>query len=132
MGPDRCRWGGYAARLAEREPDRWIAQVLSWKDAWWRHTLRSMHATDGMPPNRSGRGHRCLGKRRADDALQVTANERAEEPWQCTTLDRNVWHSLEVGFIARVNRVEPRSVQPIPQGRHMLEDRVSGSQEEWT
>lgn len=88
-------------------------QALTWKDAWWRHTLRSLHAVDGGSSNRLGRRHRCLGKRRWDDAIQATASERAEEHLQRTAQDTDVWNTLEADFIARVARVEPRIVHAI-------------------
>lgn len=36
--------GACPARLAERCPKIWILKVLTWCDAWWRPTLRNLHA----------------------------------------------------------------------------------------
>lgn len=48
-----------------------FGKVAMWKDAWWRHTIRSMHHTDAdLGKMRLFRGHRKLGKRRCDEAIQ--------------------------------------------------------------
>lgn len=33
------RWVGHLARLADREPHRWVCGVAAWRGAWWRKTI---------------------------------------------------------------------------------------------
>lgn len=34
------RWAGHAARLAERQPEQWIAEALTWRDAMYREATK--------------------------------------------------------------------------------------------
>lgn len=38
------RWAGHAARLAAKDPNSWVGELLSRRDAWHLKTMRSAHA----------------------------------------------------------------------------------------
>lgn len=117
------RWAGHAPWLSAREPDRLIAVVHGWRDAWWRKTLRFLHARgDTGAINRLSLGHRMLGKHPWDDAIQAMVSSETDTPWQSVAQDREQWLALEASFIAQVTCVTPVHVEDIPRGRHMLRD----------
>lgn len=70
--------------------------------------------------NRLCRGHRMLGKRRWEDAVQATVSSENDLPWQCAAQGREHGHALEASFIARVARTADSSVDEMPRGRPML------------
>lgn len=90
-----------------------------WRDAWWRHTLRMVHAGQDGRATRLHRGHRCLGRRRRDDPLQATVAVRAEMRWQEYALDRDARRGLEQAFVARVLRRQQAGLPEVPHGRHV-------------
>lgn len=59
------------ARLTQREPDRWGGIAASWRDAWWRQTIHGvLHTEADLGRMRLNRGHRALGKRGWNEAIQ--------------------------------------------------------------
>lgn len=87
--------------MAEAEPQRWMSNVLGWRDAWWRHPIRA--------PNRLGRGHRHMGKGRNDSDLDGTL-ERG-------TVAARAWHRT-----APYGGTSSRSslpVRPVDPRRHL-------------
>lgn len=102
-----------------------------WKEPWWRQAVRCLHTGDGRSANTLGRGHRRLGKRRWHDTIQATMSERTNEPWQCAARDRDVCHSMEQVFLARVTRMAPERVGLVPRGRHMLEEAGAEQSMDW-
>lgn len=69
------RWAGHAARLADRFPDKWLAQALAWRDAWFREAMRGLHwRSADLDRHRLGRGLRGQGRRRWDDYLQAVVD----------------------------------------------------------
>lgn len=47
--------GCWANRLAQTEPQRWIAKLLTWRDAWWIRIVLCLHAGTSGTATRLGR-----------------------------------------------------------------------------
>lgn len=82
------------------------------------NTVRCRLAGGDDTPRRLRGGHRFLGKRRLDDAVQRTVEATAEEPWQTLAPDRDRWAYLEGAFIGRVS--PDMAAHAVPHTRHML------------
>lgn len=114
------RWAGHAERLSLREPTRWIARALQWRNARGLRRVRSCHATaTGAPPVRLNRGHRFLGRRRWDELVQHAASIHADTDWTDITADREVWEALEPTFFQSILRRRTRPM-PLPRHRHYV------------
>lgn len=117
------RYAGHIARVAKREPDRWVAQALQWRDASYRQAVRALHWSKSDPERqRLGRALKGCTARRWDDPLQSTCNKHLgrEEPWQSIAQDKNVWASLEESFVNA--RLGIKNSLRAPPGRWMLGD----------
>lgn len=114
-------FGGPRPSHGRAQPHRWIATVLGWRDPWWRDTVHGLHGSSIQTGalNRLGRGHRHLGPRRWDDAVQPATSQQSDAPWQVFAQDRAAWRNSEPHFIARVPRCSVRSVARVPPGGHM-------------
>lgn len=82
--------------------------------------MRFLHARGADSANRRGRGHRHLGTRRWDGAIQATVSESMGEPRRSVAQNREVWQFLEAAFIARVTWVAASRTEEVSRGRHML------------
>lgn len=96
---------------------------MSWTAGTWRWTgaprfrgVEGLHGAHGplgggglacsraQKRQRLSGGHRTLGKRRWDEAIQKQVLTEEETPWQCVTEDWENMASLEVSFLGRVLR----------------------------
>lgn len=105
------------ARIAHREPQRWLAKVIHWKDAMYRETMRALHWRASDPDReRLGRGLRGRTGRRWGDPLQKVCGDT---PWQTLALDKAAWSQREEQSMCRMLR-RRNCRRPAP-GRFMLE-----------
>lgn len=112
------RWAGHTARLADREPTRWISKGIHWKDATCRQAIRGLPWTPGDPERqRLGRGLRGKTSRRWDDPVQKACE--SENSWQQAALDKTAWSAAEEEFLIRILR--RRACEPPAPGRFMLD-----------
>lgn len=115
---------------SERHPDIWISRVLGWRDAWWRKALCTFHGGASGPEHRLGRGHRHVGYRRWDDAIQAIERDSMGDPWQVVAQHRQTWQPSETGFTARVARggalASGNRAQRMPHARRVMSRRDTG------
>lgn len=74
-----------------REPERWIAKALGWRDAAFRRTVRGLLWRESDPTRqRLGRGDRLPTRRRWDDPVQKVCDAHTEglRPWQEIAQDK--------------------------------------------
>lgn len=66
------RWAGHLARMCDREPERWVAVALSWRDATDLHTPWAFKRRASDPARaRRIRGHREGANRSLDAPTQA-------------------------------------------------------------
>lgn len=115
------RYAGHIARLAAREPDRWISKILTWRDAAYRRSVRGLLWRSNDPTRqRVGRGSRHTTARRWDDPLQHVCGGHTQglQPWQVLAQDKTRWAELETVFLCTYSR-RRRCAEP-PRGRFMI------------
>lgn len=71
------------------------------------------------PTHNNRRGHRQLGRRRWDDAVQHTTEMESEAPWQVMAQDRAKRRDLEPHFVAWVTHTIEQHVVRLTPGWHM-------------
>lgn len=92
-----------------------------WRSARWLRMVRFAHAAaSGGHTRRLRRGHRFLGKRRWDAAVQQVTDEVAELDWCETTVDRYVWAAPEMRCVRGVLR-RTAPMLPLPFHRHFIQ-----------
>lgn len=93
-------WSGHAALYPAGDAPRLVSTAILWRDAWWRRTPKAVHSSrNADEPQRLGRGHRTLGKRRWDDPTQNTGLATGHGmPWHEVAQDRQLLKTLETYF----------------------------------
>lgn len=127
LGDGSCRvlvaLGGACCptRQAEMEPDGCCAQLLQWKDAWWRRTSRREHRQrrNDQPPQPwpQALGEEAVGRYRAGQSGDAVT----EVPWQYRAQDRTAWTYLEQSFTSCFLRRQETGLAEVPARRHMLQ-----------
>lgn len=114
------RWGGHVARLAAREPERWISEAIHWRDATYRESMRATFWREPDPDRLSlGCGIHVYTTLRRDDPLQAHCNAKGFQyaPWQTTAQSKDEWQAFEHTVVQARLGVRPH-VQ-VPNGRGM-------------
>lgn len=109
--------------MAERDTDRVMSHILSWRDEMYRETLRALHWRRSDPP-RSRLGGTIMGAAQGmwEDPLQRVCNmhTRVFKPQQQLAQDKQVWQELEALFVQTL--MPQGRASEVPDGRWILGD----------
>lgn len=102
-------------RVESHPGGRVCVMVAKWRGAWWRRTVEGLlQRRTELGRRRLDTGHRCLGTHRWGDPSQrhVDASIAVDADWRDVAQDRDWWHRMEPGFVARIRRKTPKLCLP--------------------